>query len=81
MRIPKRMLTHLVRGQSWGAASGYVTVVVYMFGLLCWYFMMLDGYGAPVTEYYRATEQEEKEEKKQAEEFSKRIEESEEHEA
>ena len=55
------------------SGTGFITVIVYMFGMLCWYFMILDGTASPVADYYKEVEQQEEVEKEQGQAFSKRI--------
>lgn len=60
------------------AGSYYSTIVVYLFALLCWYFMILDETASPVADYYQEVKLQEKEEKDKAKTFSERIARSEE---
>jgi hypothetical protein len=55
------------------SGSDIITVVVYVFGLLCWYFMILDGSVSAAAEYFQEVEQQEEKEKEQAQAFSDRI--------
>jgi len=58
--------------------SDFITVAVYAFGLLCWYFMILEGSTSPATQYFNAVKQQENEDNEEAQAFSKRIAQSEE---
>jgi hypothetical protein len=62
------------------AGTYYSTIVVYLFGLACWYFMILDESASPVAEYYEEVRLQKKEEKEQAKSFSERVSNSEEEE-
>ncbi len=55
------------------AWSEIITVVVYLFGLVCWYFMILDGSASPIGDYYDQLKKDEAEEEKKAQDFSDRI--------
>jgi hypothetical protein len=60
------------------SGSDAITLIVYLFGLLCWYFMILDGSTPPDKNYYKAIEQQEHEVNEEAQAFSRRIAKSEE---
>lgn len=55
------------------SGSNIITIIVYIFGLLCWYFIILDGSASPVAEYFEEVKQQEEDEKEQAQAFSDRI--------
>jgi len=55
------------------SGSDIITILVYIFGLLCWYLMILDACATPTSDYYHEEERQKEEENEQQQAFSNRI--------